>query len=230
MAPLCSSWMWKVLPRCARQITSRRFRKQIIAWRKDYGRTAIRFVLIVTVAVFAAANVVASKRQSAAGPDYSPMRVARKRRSSGWLTASCSPTWHNVNAWAVATDGPDLLIWERIVAVSLHGHRYFFSYGTATDGGAPFTRETLLEIGSCTKTFTTTLFALAINRNQIVPDASARKYMPSGYTLRAQQLTPLELADFTSGMWDDPTDLPRAVQPRSIEYYTMKDFLAWASN
>src|SRR5207248_4679269 len=55
MAPLCSSWMWKVLPRCAREITSRRFRKQIIAWRKDYGRTAIRFVLIVTVAIFAAA-------------------------------------------------------------------------------------------------------------------------------------------------------------------------------
>jgi len=85
MAPLCSSWMWKVLPRCAREITSRRFRKQIIAWRKDYGPTAIRFVLIVTVAVFAAANVVASKRQSAAGPDYSPMRVARKQRSTGWL-------------------------------------------------------------------------------------------------------------------------------------------------
>jgi hypothetical protein len=39
------------------------------------------------------------------------------------------------------------------------------------------------------KTFTTTLFALAIDRNQIVPDASAQKYMPSGYTLRAQQLT-----------------------------------------
>ncbi len=130
MAPLCSSWMWKVLPRCAREITSRRFRKQIIAWRKDYGRTAIRFVLIVTVAVFAAANVVASKRQSAAGPDYSPMRVARKQRSIGWLTASCSPTWHNVNAWAVATDGPDLLIWERswrfrctAIATSFHMER-----------------------------------------------------------------------------------------------------------
>ena len=80
-------------------------------------------------------------------------------------------------------------LWKRspflgtIVAVSLHGHRYFFPYGKATDAGAPFTRETLVEIGSCTKTFTTTLFALAINRNQIVPDASAQKYMPNGYTL-----------------------------------------------
>ena len=87
-----------------------------------------------------------------------------------------------------------------------------------------------MEIGSCTKTFTTTLFALAINRNQIVPDASAQKYMPNGYTLRAQRLTPLEMADFTSGMPDDPTNLPRAPERHSIEYYTVKDFLTWASN
>jgi CubicO group peptidase (beta-lactamase class C family) len=117
-----------------------------------------------------------------------------------------------------------------IVAVSLHGHRYFFPYGKATDAGAPFTPDTLVEIGSCTKTFTTTLFALAINRNQVVPDASAQKYMPNGYTLRAQQLTPLESADFTSGMPDDPTNLPRGLERRSIESYTVKDFLTWASN
>ena len=72
MVPLPSSWMWKVLPRCAREITSRRFRKQIIAWRKDYGRTAIRFVLIVTVAIFAAANVVAQQEPSADSPDLQP--------------------------------------------------------------------------------------------------------------------------------------------------------------
>jgi CubicO group peptidase (beta-lactamase class C family) len=49
-------------------------------------------------------------------------------------------------------------------------------------------------------------------------------------TLRAQQLTPLELADFTSGMSEDPTNLPRDLEQRSIEYYTVKDFLTWASN
>src|SRR6185503_199953 len=98
------------------------------------------------------------------------------------------------------------------------------------DAGAPFTRETLVEIGSCTKTFTTTLFALAINRKQIAPGASAQKYMPNGYTLRAQQLTPLELADFTSGMPDDPTNLPRGLERQSINSYTVKDFLTWASN
>src|SRR5439155_12846787 len=35
--PLSGSWTWKVLPRCPSEITSRRFRKQIIAWRRDYA-------------------------------------------------------------------------------------------------------------------------------------------------------------------------------------------------
>jgi CubicO group peptidase (beta-lactamase class C family) len=54
--------------------------------------------------------------------------------------------------------------------------------------------------------------------------------MPKGYTLRAQQLTPLELADFTSGMPDDPTNLPLGLEQRSIASYTVRDFLTWASN
>jgi hypothetical protein len=89
--------------------------------------------------------------------------------------------------------GPGGHAWSRspylgaIVAVSLHGHRYFFPYGKATDTGSPFTRDTLVEIGSCTKTFTTTLFALAINRNQIVADASAmdRFITPAAFIARA---------------------------------------------
>lgn len=119
-----------------------------------------------------------------------------------------------------------------IVAISLHGHRYFFNYGKATDSGEPFTPDTLVEIGSCTKTYTTTLFALAIDRKQIDPSMSAQKYMPSGYTLRpeAQAMTPLMLADFTSGLPDDPPNLPRGLETRSIEHYTTKDFLTWISH
>lgn len=119
-----------------------------------------------------------------------------------------------------------------IVGVSLHGHRYYFPYGQATDSGAPFTPDTLVEIGSCTKVYTTTLFALAIHRNQMDPNASAQKYMPNGYRLRpeAEAMTPLELADFTSGLPDDPPNLPRALEQRSIEHYTTKDFLSWVSH
>ena len=193
-------------------------------------RTTTRFRLIVTVAVLAAAKVAAQQAPSAAGPNLQPNaggeEAAVKRVVDGIMQPYLAQGQRSAGGhrWIRS---PHL---GAIVAVSLHGHRYFFPYGKATDGGAPFTRETLVEIGSCTKTFTTTLFGLAINRNQMVPNASAQKYMPNGYTLRAQQLTPLELADFTSGMPDDPTNLPGGLQRRSIENYTVKDFLTWASN
>ena len=193
-------------------------------------RIATRFRLIITVAVLAAAKVVAQQAPSDAGPDLQPNaggeEAAVKRVVDGIMQPYLAQGQRMAGGrrWSRS---PHL---GTIVAVSLHGHRYFFPYGKATDAGAPFTRETLVEIGSCTKTFTTTLFALAFNRNQIVADAPAQKYMPNGYTLRAQQLTPLELADFTSGMPDDPTNLPRGLERRSIESYTVKDFLTWASN
>src|SRR6266480_673017 len=193
-------------------------------------RIVTRFRLIVIVAVLAAAKVAAQEAPPAAGPHLQPNagdeEAAVKRVVDGIMQPYLAQGQRNAGGrtWSRS---PHL---GTIVAVSLHGHRYFFSYGKATDAGAPFTRETLVEIGSCTKTFTTTLFALAINRKQIVADAPAQKYMPNGYTLRAQQLTPLELADFTSGMADDPTNLPRGLERRSIENYTVKDFLTWASN
>ena len=198
--------------------------------KKIMDRTATCFVLIVTVAVLAAVNVVGQQAPSAAGQNIQPNASGEEAAVKSVVDGIMQPYLAQGQRMAGGRR------WSRsphlgtIVAVSLHGHRYFFPYGKATDAGAPFTRQTLVEIGSCTKTFTTTLFALAINRNQIVADASAQKYMPNGYTLRAQQLTPLELADFTSGMPDDPTNLPRGLERRSIENYTVKDFLTWASN
>jgi CubicO group peptidase (beta-lactamase class C family) len=192
-------------------------------------RIITRFGLMVAVTVLAAANVAAQQSPSAAGrrlqPNADGEAAVVKRVVDDIMQPYLAEEQRTIRGrtW---NRSPDL---GAIVAVSLHGHRYFFPYGKATDAGAPFTPETLLEIGSCTKTFTTTLFALAINRNQIVPDGSAQKYMPNGYVLRAQQLTPLELADFTSGMPDDPTNLPPEPERRSIDYYTVRDFLTWAS-
>jgi CubicO group peptidase (beta-lactamase class C family) len=194
------------------------------------SHAATRFVLIATVGIFMAVNVFAQEESSTASPRLQPNAEPEEAAVRGVVDGIMQPYL----AQRQRTAGGHK--WIRsphlgtIVAVSLRGHRYFFPYGKATDAGAPITRETVMEIGSCTKTFTTTLFALAIKRNQIVPDASAQKYMPNGYTLRAQQLTPLELADFTSGMPDDPTNLPRGLEQRSIASYTVRDFLTWASN
>jgi CubicO group peptidase (beta-lactamase class C family) len=176
-------------------------------------RTAARFGLIVTVALLAAVKVAAQQAPSAAGPRLQPNAGGEaavvKRVVDGIMQPYLAQGQHTTGGrtWSRS---PNL---GAIVAVSLHGHRYFFPYGKATNAGAPFTPDTLVEIGSCTKTFTTTLFALAINRNEIVPDASAQKYMPEGYTLQAQHLTPLELADFTSGM---PAALPRTAKHRVL--------------
>ena len=193
-------------------------------------RMTSRFVLIVTVGIFMAANVFAQEEPSTASPRLQPNAEPEEAAVRGVVDAIMQPYLAQRQRTAGSHEwirSPHL---GTIVAVSLRGHRYFFPYGKATDAGAPITRETVVEIGSCTKTFTTTLFALAINRDQIVPDAPAQKYMPNGYTLRAQQLTPLELADFTSGMPDDPTNLPRGLEQRSIASYTVRDFLTWASN
>jgi len=193
-------------------------------------RITTRFILIRTIAIFMAGNVFAQEEPSTASPRLHPDAEAEEAAVRRVVDAIMQP--YLARRQRTAGDHE----WIRsphlgtIVAVSLHGHRYFFPYGKATDAGAPITRETVMEIGSCTKTFTTTLFALATKRNQIVPDAAAQKYMPNGYTLRAQQLTPLELADFTSGMPDDPTNLPRGLEQRSIDHYTVRDFLTWASN
>jgi CubicO group peptidase (beta-lactamase class C family) len=193
--------------------------------------TTTRFGLIITIAVLAVAKIAAQQAPSGAGPNLQPNAGGEaavvKRVVDGIMQPYLAQEQRSSPRGGVWRRSPNL---GAIVAVSLHGHRYFFPYGKATDAGAPFTPDTLVEIGSCTKTFTTTLFALAINRNQIIPDASAQQYMPKGYTLRAQQLTPLELADFTSGMPDDPTNLPSGPEQRNIEHYTVNDFLTWASN
>jgi CubicO group peptidase (beta-lactamase class C family) len=197
---------------------------------KTMRHTAARFGLIVTIAVLAAVNLVAQQPPFDAGSNIQTNAAGEEAAVKRVVDSIMQPYLVQGQRMAGGRTWSRFPHLGTIVAVSLHGHRYFFPYGKATDAGAPFTRETLVEIGSCTKTFTTTLFALAINRKQIVPDAPAQKYMPNGYMLRAQQLTPLELADFTSGMPDDPTNLPRGLERRSIESYTVRDFLTWASN
>ena len=107
-------------------------------------RTATRFVLIVTVAIFAAANVVAQQEPSADSPDLQPnaggKEAAVKRVVEGVMQPYVAQRQRMAagHSW---TRSPHL---GTIVAVSLPGHRYSFSYGTATERGAPFTRETLL--------------------------------------------------------------------------------------
>src|SRR5262245_13321938 len=93
-----------------------------------------------------------------------------------------------------------------IVGVSRRGHRYFFGYGRSDSAGHPFGPDTPVAIASCTKVFTTTLFALLVERRRMGLDDSIQSHMPDGIGLqpKARRATLAQLADFTSGMPRDP--------------------------
>jgi hypothetical protein len=107
-------------------------------------RTATRFV---TVALLAAAKVAAQQAHSAGPrlqPDGGDEAAAVKRVVDGIMQPYLAQGQRRARGrtW---TRSPDP---GAIVAVSLHGRRYFFPYGKATNAGAPFTRDTVVEIGS----------------------------------------------------------------------------------
>jgi hypothetical protein len=99
-------------------------------------RTVTRFGLIVTVAVLAAAKAAAQQAPSAAGlhlqPNAGGEAAAVKRVVDGIMQPYL----------AQGQRRPSGHTWSRspylgaIVAVSLHGDRYFLPYGKATDKGA----------------------------------------------------------------------------------------------
>jgi Beta-lactamase len=192
--------------------------------------TATRFVLIVTVAIFAAANVVAQQEPSADSPDLQPNAggeesavkrvvegvmqpyVAQRQRMAGGHRWTRSP--HLERSWRFRCTA---------IATSFHMERLptgaLRSRAKPSWRSAPAPRHSPRRCSPWPSTATKSSLTLPL-----------RNTCPAATGLRAQQLTPLELADFTSGMPDDPTNLPRGLEQRSIESYTVKDFLTWASN
>ncbi len=89
-------------------------------------RTAIRFGVIVTVAVLTGAKVAAQKAPSAAGqnlqPDAGGEEAAVKRVVDGIMQPYLAQG-QRMAGGHVWRRSPNL---GTIVAVSLHGHRYFF--------------------------------------------------------------------------------------------------------
>jgi CubicO group peptidase (beta-lactamase class C family) len=115
-----------------------------------------------------------------------------------------------------------------IVGVSWRGRRSYFGYSGT--GDVPYKANTIVEIGSITKVFTTALFAQAVDEGRMQPDAPLQSYLLA-HRLRpcTAQITPLQLADFTSGMPPLPGDAPRALADRGIGTYTSDAFLDWVS-
>ncbi|MBE7209617.1 MAG: beta-lactamase family protein, partial [Gluconacetobacter diazotrophicus] len=97
-------------------------------------------------------------------------------------------------------------------------------------GDRPLDPDSIVEIGSITKVFTTALLAETADAGLVDLDRPIGTYLP-GVPLRpcTARITPTELADFTSGLPELPDDVPRRLDRRGLANYTPADFLRWLS-
>lgn len=99
--------------------------------------------------------------------------------------------------------------------IDAHGRR-FISYGALNQGDPrPLTADTVFEIGSASKVFTSLLLSEMVQDGEVKLDDPAANYLPSGFTMPergGRQITLIDLATHTSGL----PRLPANLQPKDI--------------
>jgi CubicO group peptidase (beta-lactamase class C family) len=143
-------------------------------------------------------------------------------------------------AGSAVTDGTSIGV---AVAVVLKNQEpKFFSYGLANfDNGTPVTRDTIFQLGSVTKIFTTALLGEQVSRRMLSLDQPLSDFSTQLGTLPplTSQVTLKELGDFTAGFPDlpptaDTCNVPGALhdnntRPTTCEY-TAEDLLTFFQN
>ena len=113
------------------------------------------------------------------------------------------------------------------------GHR-FISSGTGAPGPAALDGNTLFEIGSVTKVFTSTILADMVVRGEVSLADPIAKYLPAGTrtpTKDGREITLLDLATHTSGLPRLPNNLsPRDIANPYVEYTSEKLYAFLASH
>jgi len=154
------------------------------------------------------------------------MRVARKQLStSGRRIRQAVLSQEQRTVGATGPMSPmRRLLFGAIVAVSLHGNRYFCPYGQATDAGAPFTRETVVFGRSVPapkhsppagRTSHQSQSSSLLSRAEIY--ATATRSGPQQLTPRSWQTSPRECRTIRQ--------LAAWLEQRSIEALQVRDFL-----
>ena len=97
-----------------------------------------------------------------------------------------------------------------VVALLDHGAPRVVSYGDARTDGPPLDAQSVFEIGSITKVFTTTVLADMVVKGRVALDDPVAKYLPLSVRVPArggQEITLLDLATHTSGLPRIPSNL-----------------------
>ncbi|QNM82628.1 beta-lactamase family protein [Sphingomonas sabuli] len=87
------------------------------------------------------------------------------------------------------------------------GRRRIVSFGDAGTGEPPLSGDTGFEIGSITKTFTTTVLADMVRKGEVALDDPVSKYLPAGVRVPSRggrQITLVDLATHMSGLPRSP--------------------------
>jgi len=114
--------------------------------------------------------------------------------------------------------------------IEADGSTRIVSYGNAGEGAPPLGPDTVFEIGSITKVFTTTVLADMVLKNEVTLDAPAQVNAPSGMTLPKRgdnQITLANLAEQNSGLPRLPLNMAPADMNNPYADYTTDQLNAY---
>jgi CubicO group peptidase (beta-lactamase class C family) len=110
------------------------------------------------------------------------------------------------------------------------GRRIVVHGRSGAANGRPLDGDTIFQIGSVTRSFTTLLLADMVQRGEVALDDPAQKFLPPGVRMpqRGRPITLFDLAMHTSGLPSMPNNIPPRGEPEPYAAYTVEqlyDFL-----
>jgi D-alanyl-D-alanine-carboxypeptidase/D-alanyl-D-alanine-endopeptidase len=104
------------------------------------------------------------------------------------------------------------------VGIIENGQTYFYNFGSIEKGkGQLPTSQTVYEIGSISKTFTSLLLAHAVLEKRVSLNDDIRKYLPGAYPNLAFGGQPIKLVHLANTTSRLPDNLPEPTAPRSAD-------------
>jgi CubicO group peptidase (beta-lactamase class C family) len=105
--------------------------------------------------------------------------------------------------------------------VFYNGRNYFYNYGEREKGSKELPNQhTLYDIGSITKTFTSTLLAIAVDQKKVTLETSITKFLPDSVAenLDLKKITFKDIANHTSGLPRVPGNLEQTITDADQPY------------